>query len=230
MKYVDAHCHLKSDTRFCGVSLAIVNATRPTDWDTIGNYAGQGGVFGAIGVHPWFVSVLVADWVDQMRTLLTTNPHLMIGEVGLDKNHPDMTTQLDVFTIQMQMAAEFGRIAHIHCVGAWDKIFSVLALHTPPAIVLHGFDASPEIIHQLLKYNVYFSFGRAICDLRRQRARNAVRTVPENRILSESDTANSGDVIPVVAKISEILARPLADTVDTIYNNAKDLLKNGQIA
>ena len=227
MNYVDAHCHLKSETLPDGVAIALTNTVHPVEWDRIADCAGQGGIFCAIGVHPWFVSGLKATWQERMRALLAANPALMVGEIGLDKNRPDMATQQDVFTAQMQVASNFGRVVHIHCVGAWDKLFPVLNLYKVPAIVLHGFDASPEIIQRLLTYNSYFSFGRAICDSHRQRAQNAVRIVPKNRILSESDTDNPTDVIPVVEKMSEILACPLADVVETIYNNAKDLLKNG---
>lgn len=227
MKYIDAHCHLESCTLPEGVVVAITNAAHPADWDAIAKMSGQGGVFGAIGVHPWYVSDLPTDWVGRMRACLTANLVLMVGEIGLDKHHPDMATQIDVFTTQMQMAVEFGRVAHVHCVGAWDKVLMVLSRFAPPAIVFHDFSASSEIIHALAKYNAYFSFGRAVCNPLRRRAMNALRTVSENRILSESDTNNPANVIPVVAKMSKIMARPLADVTETIYNNAMDLLKNG---
>ena len=226
MKYIDAHCHLDSRPLLDGVAVAIANATHPSDWDTVVNMSGQCGMFGAIGVHPWHVADLPANWAEQMRTRLVANPRLMVGEIGLDKHHPDMATQLTIFTTQMQMAAEFGRVAHIHCVGTWNRVLAVLSEFMPPAIVLHDFSASSEIMHALAKYNAYFSFGRAICNPLRRRARNALRAAPENRILSESDTDCPANVIPVVAKMSEFLARPLADVTETIYNNAMDLLKN----
>lgn len=227
MKYVNAHCHLESGALPDGVAVAITNATCPIDWDAVAKMSGRGGIFGAIGIHPWCVPDLPADWVRQMRARLAANPVLMVGEIGLDKHHPTPDRQLEIFTTQMQMAVEFSRVAHIHCVGAWDRVLTVLSEFAPPAIVFHDFSASPEIIRALTKYNAYFSFGRAICNPLRRRAQNALRAVSENRILSESDTNSPADVVPVVAKMSEILARPLADVTETIYNNAMELLKNG---
>lgn len=227
MKYIDAHCHFLGCVLPDGVVAAITNATCPDDWDMVAKMSGQGGIFGAIGIHPWYVSDLPTNWMGRMRACLTAIPGLMIGEIGLDKHRPDMATQIDVFTTQMQMAVEFGRVAHIHCIGAWDTVLTVLSKFSPPAIVFHDFSASSEIMHTLVKYNAYFSFGRAICDPRRQRAKTVLCATPKNRILSESDTDNPANVIPVVTKMSEIMACPLADVTETIYNNAMELLKNG---
>ena len=207
--------------------MAITNSAQMSDWDSVAKISGWGGILGAIGIHPWYISDLPADWADQMRARLVANPALMVGEIGLDKHHPAPEPQLEIFTTQMQMAVEFGRVAHIHCVGAWDRVLMVLSEFAPPAIIFHDFSASPEIIRALAKYNAYFSFGRAICNPLCRRAQNALRAVPESRILSESDTNSPANVVPVVTKMSEILARPLADVTETIYNNAMELLKNG---
>lgn len=225
MNYVNAHCHLENDILPTDIAVAITNAARASDWDAITKMVGQGGIYGAIGIHPWYVADLPCVWAIRMRKLLATHRGLMVGEIGLDKNRPDMPTQIDVFRVQLQMAREFGRAVHIHCIGAWGGVLSALSEITPPAIVLHDFSASPEIMQSLRRYNSYFSFGRAICDPRRIRAKNALRIAPCNRILSESDTANPSDVIKVVEKIAEILDVPLADIKNTVYNNAIELLK-----
>ncbi len=229
MNYIDAHCHLNVDELPAQIAVAIANATHPDDWVRVVHHDGRGGVYGAIGVHPWRVANLPDDWAEKMRELLLSNPNLMIGEIGLDKNHPDMETQVDVFTTQLQMAAGLGRVAHIHCVGAWDRLLDALRSAVPPTIVLHGVATSPEMIRALLKYNVYFSFGRAICNPAHARARMALRATPQNRILSESDSDDPMNVIGIVQKVSEILACPLAEIKNTIYNNTMGLLKHGQI-
>lgn len=230
MNYIDAHCHLNMDKLPAQIAVAITNATHPDDWMRVARHDGRGGIYGAVGVHPWRVADLPDDWVQKMHELLVANPNLMIGEIGLDKNHPDMGTQADVFTTQLQMAATLGRVAHIHCVGAWDRLMDALRNAVPPAVVLHGTATSPEMMRALSKYNVYFSFGRAICNPAHARAHGALQATPQNRILSESDSDDPMSVIGVVQKMSEILVRPLAEVKNTIYNNAMDLLKNGQIA
>ena len=228
MSYVDAHCHLNSGDRLLpDVAMAITNAVNMSDWEYIAIFHGDGGIYGAIGIHPWHVSDLSENWAVHMRELLMANPKLMVGEIGIDKNHPDMDTQMQVFKTCLQMSADLKRVAHIHCVGAWDKVLGALSEFTPPAIVFHNFSASFEIIKELLRYNSFFSFGRAISNPQRVRAINALCSVPQNRILSESDSGTPADVVPVVQNISNILDMPVADMTNIIYNNAMELLKNG---
>ena len=225
MNYVNAHCHLESDVLPSLIGMAITNSACMSDWGPVVKMAGHSGIYGAVGIHPWYVADLPCDWATCMRELLVAHPGLMVGEIGLDKNHPDMSAQVDVFRVQLEMARELGRVAHIHCVGAWDKVLSTLSEITPPVIVFHGFSASTEVMKELLRYNSYFSFGRAICNSVRVRAVNALRNAPLDRILSESDTANPSDVIAVMAKMADILGVPLADLKNTVYNNIIGLLK-----
>ncbi len=229
MNYVNAHCHLCSGELPHDVAVAITNSTRVSDWPNVVQLSGQGGIYGAIGIHPWYISDLPGDFMVRMRKLLMAYPNLMVGEIGLDKNYPDMSTQLDIFRTQLEIARDLGRVAHIHCVGAWDKLLMVLGVAMPPAIVLHGAAMSPEMMRALSRFNTYFSFGRAVCNPAQIRARGALRAAPKNRILSESDSDVPTDVIGVVQTMSEILACPLAEIKNTIYNNTMDLLKHGQI-
>ena len=225
MKYVNAHCHLASGVLPSDIAVAITNAARVSDWDDVIKISKNRGVYGAIGVHPWYISGLPSDWALRMRELLTAYPDLMVGEIGLDKNYPDMSGQIDVFRTQLKTACDMGRTVHIHCVGAWDKLLGVISEYTPSAIVLHDFAASLEIASVLEKYNSYFSFGRAICRPTCTRAVNALCHVSRNRILSESDTAIPLDVIMVVEKMANILNVSVADVVNTVYNNVIGLLK-----
>lgn len=227
MKYIDAHCHLESDILPANIALAITNSACQSDWGRVIESLHASGVYGAIGVHPWYVSDLTMDWREQMRKLLVLHPNLMVGEIGLDKYKPNMTTQIDIFKQQLEIASTLGRVAHIHCVGAWDKVLAALKTYTPPAIVLHGFDASPDVMTQLLRYNSYFSFGTSVCNPLRRRVHNALCACPQNRILSESDSQNLTDVVTVVHQMSAFLSVPLAELKKTIYNNVTELLKNG---
>ena len=231
MKYVDAHCHLNvGQTLTQDVDIAITNAAQVSEWQKIITLAQNNKIWGAIGVHPWYISNLADGWTENMQCMLAKNPELMVGEIGLDKNYPDMQTQIFVFQEQLKIANDMKRIAHVHCVGAWDKILATISKIQPYAIVFHAFDTSPDIIQQLLRYNSYFSFGTAVCNPNRTRVHNALRSMPRNRILSESDSDNPATVIGVVQKMSEILSVPLADMINTIYNNTVELLKHGQTA
>ena len=110
-KYIDAHCHLLdapnpdlaiSNAQKKGVAAFVCAPATPTQWDDVVGLVNKFDcVFGVIGVHPWNVSELPQIYIDKLEKLLIKSPKLMVGEIGLDKNHPDMTRQTDVFIEQI---------------------------------------------------------------------------------------------------------------------------------
>ena len=238
MKYIDAHCHILPDTEMRaatarGVERFVVNGTRPADWGVVVEMANLDNVYGAIGAHPWFVSTWSNDAADKLCGVLHQNPNLMVGEIGLDKNRPDMETQEVVFGRQLQISHDFGRVAHIHCAGAWGKMMDALrGAELPPAMVFHAFSGSPDLVPELVKMGAHFSFGHAICDTRYAKMRAVVACVPENRILVESDAPDvaTPDTIPdTVAEIAALHGVDVAQMATTIYNNTMGLLNDGKI-
>lgn len=215
-KYIDAHCHLFDEKLPDNIG-AIVNATRPSEWGGVIAQANKNiNVWGAIGVHPWFVADLVADWDEQLQDLLIQNPEIMFGEIGLDKHRPDMDLQIDVFSRQLEIAAELGRGVHVHCVGAWDKMFAVLKRYKSqqiPFILFHRFSGNAGDVARLCAdYNAYFSF---------MNARNVVADVPSNRVLIETDSNNPLNIMAVSERVAAICPK-----ID-FYKNTMEMLKNG---
>ena len=181
MKYIDAHCHVLQESATRGVGGFIVNATSPDDWSAVIKMVERENAFGAIGVHPWHVSNLNDGWDARLIELLGNNPKIMVGEIGLDKNRPNMKFQESVFRRQLQIAHDMKRVAHIHCVGAWGLCMEVLCGgNLPPAMLFHCFSGSVEIMRELTKMNSYFSFGPGIMDSTRRVMRDVVANVPEN--------------------------------------------------
>lgn len=238
MKYIDAHCHILSEAQMktamaCGVGRFIINATRTIDWETIVELAQYDNVYGAIGVHPWFVSGLPDDWDVELVNALVANPNLMVGEIGLDKNRPDFEVQESVFCRQLQIAHDLERVIHIHCVGAWGKMMDILrSVDLPPAMVFHAFSGAPELMHELMGLGAYFSFGTGIMDVRHSKIRASVAVAPVSRILAESDAPDVAmpDTIPnTVAEIARVRNQDAEQLAKTIYNNTKGLINDGQV-
>ena len=235
LKYIDAHCHILSDAQMRdatthGVLRFIVNATQPADWDNIIELATRDNVYGAIGVHPWYVSELRDGWDSELINALATHNGLMIGEIGLDKNHSDFELQQSAFCRQLQIAHDMQRAVHIHCVGAWGKCMDILrAVNLPPVMVFHAFSGAPELVPELVEMGAYFSFGASVCDKNHLRSRAAASAVPVSRVLVESDMV-SPDVIPnIVAEIAHIRGVDLEQMAEIIYNNTMGLLNDRKI-
>ena len=238
MKYIDAHCHILTESQMRdavarGVGQFVMNATRPADWNAILELSQRDDVYGAIGVHPWYVSELSDGWDYALINALGANPKLMVGEIGLDKNRPNFEAQENVFCRELQIACDMGRVAHIHCVGAWGKMMDILrAVELPPAMVFHCFSGACELVRELTEMGAYFSFGVEICDEKHIRARDAVANVPMSRILVESDAPDVAmpDTIPAtVAEIARIRSIDSEQLAETIYNNTMVVINGGKI-
>jgi len=234
----DAHCHIFSrdqmeTIRSFGVGFFVVNATQISEWGRVAELAQESWlVRGAIGVHPWYVSGLPADWDVALTCWLEKHPELSVGEIGLDKNYPDLDIQESVFRRGLQIAHDMKRVAHIHCVGAWGKMLEILrGSKLPPAMIFHAFSGSADLVPELVRKRGFFSFGRAVCDSRRVKLHDTVRAVPNGRILVESDASFVDDYAyldDTIQTIADIRNDHYGQIVE-LSCNVEDVLNDGKI-
>ena len=214
----DAHCHIYNNAPQPGVQARVCNAIQITDWPQIMTFSDNGNIFGCIGIHPWFIASTPTNWANNFYEILQTNPALMVGEIGLDKHKPNLDIQQEFFITQLQIAAKLGRITHIHCVGAWDKILHIFkdaGNNLPPAIIFHAFTGSPLIINKLAnEYNAYFSYS--IPDTPNARICERVLATPYDRLLLESDTDNTNKEYIILEETCKNIATILDKTPEQI--------------
>lgn len=241
-KYINAHCHLQNfnnvaqvlqNAEFVGIYGFISDAASVNDWEKLLELKKKyENVHVGIGIHPWYINEYSESVLEYMRNILKNNPDIMVGEIGLDKYKADIKKQEDIFIKQLILAAEFNRSAHIHCVGAWDRLLHILKglrEKAPHLMVLHGFAGSVEISRSLLReYNVFFSFSPVINNWKSRL--NVIKEIPLDRVLVESDDANPDVILEVVKKIAEVLGLSVAQVADAIYDNSQRFLKDGQAA
>ena len=67
---------------------------------------------------------------------------------------------------------------------------SILREHRP-AGVMHGFSGSTEILHELLPLGMYVGFNGSATDPRNKKALAAIKEVPLDRLLLETDCPDS---------------------------------------
>jgi TatD DNase family protein len=200
----DAHCHLTDrrlahclpeileKARLAGVHSFISCSTSPADWQQVRNLSETyPQVIPAFGIHPWFLRDLPANWEAHLRDMLLANPRALIGEAGLDHlhNRKDDALEASVLQRQLQLANELNRPVILHCMRAWQPLINLLeetAPHPAP-IMLHSYSGSVELIEQLIPHDVYFSFSGAVTNPKSTRIHAAVRAVPADRLLIETD-------------------------------------------
>jgi TatD DNase family protein len=86
-------------------------------------------------------------------------------------------------------------------VRAWGRLQEILQDigEVRHGMVIHSFSGSPEVVRQLMKFGVYFSFSASITNPNYSRAAAIVQAVPQNRLLMETDAP---DMVPY--KLKEI--------------------------
>ncbi len=225
MKIIDAHSHIDHITHNFQEDVVgtICCATKESEWCVLVELMKHDkNIYGAFGVHPWFVDSVVDDFDKRLEDLLKTNSKYMVGEIGLDKYKPNMEKQIDVFQRQFDVAIRLKRTMFLHCVGAWDKILHILKQYKQselPIIVMHDFNANDEIIEKLLQYkNIFFSMGKNALYDRFCR----IDKIQNDKILVETD----GDKNIVLKNLVNKISKNESD----IYNNTLKVLNNGQVA
>jgi TatD DNase family protein len=218
LHWTDAHNHLQ-DARLgdpgpviaamkaAGVSQCVVNATRESDWPTVGNLATlePGFVSPAFGIHPWQAHTAASGWQERLKALLEKHPHASIGECGLDQwiSHPPIDVQHPVFIDQLRLSRELERPLTIHCLKAWGALFEAFTEVPPPTrFLMHSFGGSIETARRLIPLGAYFSFSGHFLHPRKQAVLEVFRQLPPDRILLETDAP---DMLPPGEVITHFL-------------------------
>jgi Tat protein secretion system quality control protein TatD with DNase activity len=229
-------------------------AVEPADWQACIDYASTSdNILCGLGVHPWYLPDLPEDYLSRLEGLLQQHPTVMVGEIGLCKiarfvrTYPGgksaaLELQRTVFTQQLKLAAKYKRPVSVHCVdqhGVLMQILEELAPgDLPPAIGMHSYTGTAHHVDQLVKFEkrnssttkIYFGFSHLVnfemcfSNKSRRQGIDAIRAVPFDRLMSESDVHASGDVAVGTAGAISYLAYALSKPVTEV---AVQTAKNG---
>jgi TatD DNase family protein len=153
-------------------------------------YPGQ--LYATAGVHPHHAKDLHPSQLDELRALLKQSEVLAVGECGLDyfRNFSTHEQQEQAFRWQLELAAACDKPVFLHERDAHDAFVGILSEHLPSICggVAHCFTGDIEQAERYLDLGLYVGITGWICDERRGQAlREAVRTIPANRLLIETD-------------------------------------------
>lgn len=145
-----------------------------------------------VGVHPHDASQFNEQSNHTLKTLAKSDRVVAIGECGLDFNRNFSTPQeqLYAFEQQLNLACELGLPVFLHERDAFDAQIKLLTQyrHELKGGVVHCFTGNSEQMHRYLELDLYIGVTGWVCDLKRGQAlREAVKSLPLNRILLETD-------------------------------------------
>lgn len=201
----DAHLHLQ-DSRLApfldgifekyaaeGINRVVVNGTSEKDWPRVLQLARQHPeiIIPSFGLHPWFVGEATVGWKANLIHHLDAAPSSCVGEAGLDRwiEGHDLAAQEPVFRFQMQLAAERNLPLSIHCLKAWGAMLDMLQSCPLPecGFLLHSYGGPLEMIPAFTKLSAYFSFSGYYLQERKSERREALKHIPAERLLIETD-------------------------------------------
>ena len=241
---IDSHCHLDkaefdadrgavlARARAAGVTDVVVPAIGPDSWDALAAWArATPGVHFGLGVHPQLLPELDPSGdgarLETLEAALARGGAVAVGECGLDAPSvagAPMERQLEVLRGHLRLARQLGLPVVLHCLRAHDPLLALLAEEPLPAGgVLHSFSGSAEQVREYLRFGLHFSFAGPVTYETARKPLAAVRAVPEDRLLLETDAPDQtprphrGRNEPAfVAEIAAAVARALGTTVDEV--------------
>ena len=197
---VDTHCHL-GDARFdsdrsvvveranaSGVGQTIVIADSGPATEQAIALASEYGLAASAGVHPHEASSWTPQLADFIERSLDHPVVVAVGETGLDY-HYDFSPrdiQRKVFSYLLEFAARHELPAVVHSRTADDDTIAIIR-DCDATLVLHSFCSGRELFQVARERDDYISFSGMVT-FSSWHDVDAVRAVPANRILVETDS------------------------------------------
>ena len=148
-------------------------------------------VFAAVGVHPLDVKDFDLDY-ELYKELAQESQVRAIGEIGLDYYYEkdSRNLQKDVFKEFLSLSAATEKPAIIHCRDAFEDLYKIFdsSINQQDAFVVHCFSEGQEVAEKVLSYGGLISFTGLITFKNADKIREAMKVVPLDKIMFETDT------------------------------------------
>ncbi|KAL6080710.1 hypothetical protein STEG23_008854 [Scotinomys teguina] len=202
-------------------------------------------VWGAFGCHPHFARYYNEY---QERNILYALRHpkaVVFGEMGLDYSYKCTTPvqeQVKVFEKQLRLAVSLKKPLLIHCREADEDLLGIMKKCVPYDYKIHRhcFTGDYPLIEPLLEHfpNMYVGFTAVLTYTSAWQARNALKKIPLERILVETDApyflprgvpksvcqySHPGMAMHIVQDIARIKNESLFHTLATLRENTRRL-------
>ncbi len=249
MRLVDAHIHL-SDQEYSGFTDEIVAEAKNSNVVALVSnsmnletsikslkLADQhpGIVYAALGIHPWNISSLSEDELQQTLKLISEHRQnktvIAIGEIGLDYKYIAVwEKQLKVFDEMLKTAEKLDLPVIIHSRGTTAQIVEMLPTYNLKNVLLHWFSNPISALTKAIEHGYFITEGAPTAYS--NGIRDVVRRVPLTNLLTETDgpvrffkqpfngKRTTPAFIPTVVKaIAEIKELDVEDVADQIAKN-----------
>jgi TatD DNase family protein len=252
---IDSHCHLDV-ARFdgdrsealvrawaAGVEGLVIPAIGPAAWEGLLVWPKTDArIQVALGIHPQLLPELPeADDVhhlERLDELLGHGVACAVGECGLDgpsAARAPLERQLRLLDAQLRLAHRHQLPLLLHCQRAHPALQAWLERVTLPeaGAVLHSYSGGPERVAGYAAHGCWFSFAGPVTWPEARRPVEALRAVPLDRLLAETDAPDQtpaphrgkrsepGFLVQVVEAMAGHRGEPRSDLARRLSDNAR---------
>ncbi len=250
---IDTHCHLNDEKLLPetdrivkefeaeGIESAIcVGYDAPSSERAFELAEKYDDLYAAIGIHPHDATTADYDKYERFATMSSSKKVVAIGEIGLDY-HYDLSPraiQKGAFVEQIELAYTLGLPIILHIRDAYEEARRVLyeqSRYLTNGVLLHCYSGSAEMVRDFDRIDAYYAFGGAITFNNAKRNLEALKAVPKDRLVLETDCpymtpvpyrgkVNEPKHIKLVAtKAAEVLGMAFDEIESLTSKNAKTL-------
>ena len=204
-EWFDSHCHVDEEAfdedreevlsrmKANGVTrCAVIGSDMETSRRAAAFAAAHSGVVAAGGFHPHEASRFRESNLDELREMYQKGRIRAIGEIGLDfyYDHSPRDVQREVCIRQMELAWELKAPVAYHIRDAHQEMLEIMKGMKARLTggIIHCFSGSAEIAKEYLKLGYYISFAGPLTFKKAPRLQEAVKLVPKDRLLIETDS------------------------------------------
>ena len=237
MSFSDSHCHMDSYTperllevleeaRAKQVDIMLsVGMSLESSEEVIHLAQSHDRILAAVGIHPWNALPPNEDLRQRLAGLARSEGVVAVSEIGLDyaRNPDTREVQKELLRYELSLALETGLPVNIHCREAHEDMMDIIRNEIGTGLTgnVHGFSGDRAALKDWLDIGFYVSIGRSLLRNEIESLPEAVRDIPLDRLLTETDASGRGtgspaDVITVVEKLASIRG----ETVDQIASAA----------
>ena len=246
--YIDTHCHLSiedyddidyiiNENRKALVDKIIISGcTRKTIEEAVKISKKYFDVYVTIGFHPSEADIIIEEDIEYLKSLLSNNKVVGIGEIGLDYHYGkyNVDNQKDLFRKQLKLAKEYDLPVVIHSRDATNDTINILREFSDVCGVIHCFSGSIETAKEYISMGYMLGIGGVIT-FKNSKLFEVIEKIGLNNIVVETDSPyltpepyrgkkNSSKYIYLVAnKIAEVLNIDNKIVAKKILNNTYSL-------
>ena len=215
MKFTDSHCHLDdekfnatlpqllNDCAQASIERIIIPSIAPTNFNQVLTLAKHNNakpikLFAALGIHPWFLDDLSQHHLDELTLLVAQEKDniIAVGEIGIDgaiskraaNPEENLQKQQHFFDYQLALAKQENLPVIIHHRQSHQYIVPLLKRHKLSKTgVIHGFSGSYQQAKDYIDLGFKLGIGSTITYSRAKKTINAIKRLPLNSLVLETD-------------------------------------------